>query len=470
MRNLFPFFLLAFFIINFATNGAASEISMGYLDQKANRTMVPLRFISEELGAKVAWESKQRIVTINKANKEIKIRIGENRASVNGKFENLDAKAVVKTGQTYVPIRFVSETLAVDVKWIGNESTVVIKEGNKVVKLYVLRGKPVTHQKANIKVGTKTLAANIVKVDLKHPGIQLKVGLAKGHVGQVEDLAQLAKRHKAIAAINGTFFDAYTAVKEPYGVIVVDGKPVHIGREKTVFGFDKNKNVFFDIVDPTIKGTINNSLAARDSWYAYWLNRTPSQNGSCIHLLTPERGSTVSFSYGTNVIVRNGVVTAIRKGNVSIPKDGYVINFIGNYEKTLLSRFQVGKTVDYEVEMHSKASNKEAWNEVEGALGAGPRLVTDGKVTVNPKAEGFTQDNILRHAGARSAVGVTKDHYLLLVTTTATMNDLGSLMKALGAVNAMNLDGGASSGLYYNGGYITRTGRQISNGLLILQQ
>ncbi len=89
---------------------------------------------------------------------------------------------------------------------------------------------------------------------------------------------------------------------------------------------------------------------------------------------------------------------------------------------------------------------------VEGALQAGPRLVTNGQVSLNVKAEGFKDPKILTGGGARSALGITRDHKLILLTTSgATIPQLAQMMKQAGAYQAMNLDGGASSGLYYNG-------------------
>jgi exopolysaccharide biosynthesis protein len=44
------------------------------------------------------------------------------------------------------------------------------------------------------------------------------------------------------------------------------------------------------------------------------------------------------------------------------------------------------------------------------------------------------------------------------------------MMKQAGAYQAMNLDGGASSGLYYNGKYLTTPGRQISNAIVVKYQ
>lgn len=108
---------------------------------------------------------------------------------------------------------------------------------------------------------------------------------------------------------------------------------------------------------------------------------------------------------------------------------------------------------------------------MDGALQAGPRLVTNGKVTLDVKAEGFRDPKILTGGGARSALGITRDHKLILLTSSgATIPQLAEIMKQAGAYQAMNLDGGASSGLYYNGQYLTTPGRKISNALVVKLQ
>lgn len=108
---------------------------------------------------------------------------------------------------------------------------------------------------------------------------------------------------------------------------------------------------------------------------------------------------------------------------------------------------------------------------MEGALQAGPRLLVNGKVSLNVAAEGFKDPKILTGGGARSALGLTRDHKLILLTTGgATIPQLAEMMKQAGAYQAMNLDGGASSGLYYNGKYLTSPGRQISNAIVVKYQ
>ncbi|MDG0792070.1 phosphodiester glycosidase family protein [Cohnella ginsengisoli] len=105
---------------------------------------------------------------------------------------------------------------------------------------------------------------------------------------------------------------------------------------------------------------------------------------------------------------------------------------------------------------------------VEGAVQAGPQLVAKGKVALDIAGEGFKDPKILTNGGARSAIGITHDHLLLLLTTGgATIPQLAEIMRQAGAWQAMNLDGGASSGLWTDGKYLTKPGRLLSNALVV---
>lgn len=105
---------------------------------------------------------------------------------------------------------------------------------------------------------------------------------------------------------------------------------------------------------------------------------------------------------------------------------------------------------------------------VEGAVQAGPRLVANGKVALDIVGEGFKDPKILTNGGARSALGITRDHRLILLTTSgATIPQLAEIMKQACAWQAMNLDGGASSGLWMDGKYLTKPGRLLSNALVV---
>ncbi|TJY43920.1 hypothetical protein E5161_00495 [Cohnella pontilimi] len=88
-----------------------------YIDPKVNLTMVPLRIVSEGLGAKVTWTPKSKMVTIQRSGTVITMIVGQKTVTVNGKKTSLQAPAVLKSSRVMVPLRFVSETLGLQVKW-----------------------------------------------------------------------------------------------------------------------------------------------------------------------------------------------------------------------------------------------------------------------------------------------------------------------------------------------------------------
>ncbi|MCC6728932.1 MAG: phosphodiester glycosidase family protein [Chthonomonadales bacterium] len=108
------------------------------------------------------------------------------------------------------------------------------------------------------------------------------------------------------------------------------------------------------------------------------------------------------------------------------------------------------------------------WGESELVLRAGPRLVWEGRASVHPRAEGFRDPAVLGRAG-RVAVGVTRGGKLVIAVTRRriTLLRLASVMKALGAWNAINLDAGRSMGLYVHGKTVVRPRRRLTNLLLV---
>lgn len=93
---------------------------------KNDRTMLPIRFIAEELGAKVAWNEAEQQVTITKDELVIVLYIGQSFAMVNHMPVELDAPAFIEDGRTYLPLRFVAENLGATVTWNGTTQQVTI--------------------------------------------------------------------------------------------------------------------------------------------------------------------------------------------------------------------------------------------------------------------------------------------------------------------------------------------------------
>ena len=111
------------------------------------------------------------------------------------------------------------------------------------------------------------------------------------------------------------------------------------------------------------------------------------------------------------------------------------------------------------------------WSGVESGLRTGPRLLSNGQYALSPRREGF------RHSGlfgerTRIALGHTPYNKLLLVAvrTPVTFGKLACIMKMLGATEAVALDGGTSSAMYYKGRIVCSPGRRLTNIIEIRQK
>lgn len=369
--------LLALSLILTPAHAAAPAVKMAVLVDGQNRSFLPVRFLDGFAGISTG-AGADGAITVSQGDKHLTFVRGSLTAQVNGKPAALPAAPFAEQGATYVPAGFLAGQLNLNLTWNSGGTSVTVAAGGDAVALPVVHGigslaasQPVTSAERAFKVGSRTYHTRVVTVSLLHPKVRLGVALAQGTVGHVQELKSIAVQNKAVAAINGTFFDAYTkgAYKAPYGYIASGGK------------------------------LLKNSPGDRRATFVY------DANG----------------------------LAELLPG----------LDFRG--------RFDAGV--------------------IEGAVQAGPRLVTDGKVSIHVREEGFRDPKILTGGGARSALGITRDHKLLLLTTGgATIPQLAEIMKQAGAYQAMNLDGGASSGLYCNGKYLTAPGRPISNAIIVTLQ
>lgn len=93
-------------------------------------TMVPVRAIFEALGANVNWNNETRTVTSVRDGVTVTLTIDQSVMYVNGTPKQLEAPACIIDERTLVPLRAVSEAYGADVVWDGNTRTVYITSGN----------------------------------------------------------------------------------------------------------------------------------------------------------------------------------------------------------------------------------------------------------------------------------------------------------------------------------------------------
>ena len=115
-----------------------------------------------------------------------------------------------------------------------------------------------------------------------------------------------------------------------------------------------------------------------------------------------------------------------------------------------------------------RAGGRMNWKNTALAISAGPTLVRKHRIVLCPEAEGFSDPGLFREA-ARSGLATTRSGRLLLISVhkPITLGRFASAVKALGARDAINLDGGTSAGLYAQGSFICKPGRPLTNVLVV---
>lgn len=309
---------------------------------------------------------------------------------------------------------------------------------------------------------TRAAGLNLRVVKAKLDRVRVKAGLGQGIVGRPEPLAGIARRYGALAAINGGYFDAYTksAIQNPTHTIVTGGQVAHLGNIGSLIGFTAGNQARIERVPLAIQGTLNGV----DNWFAYWINRDPATTPRTITIFTPLWGREIGLNDAPQVVVSAGAITQITRVSPEIPRDGFVIYF--RNADDMLPKFRLGFKCEYKIVPQN--GDAQRWNAVREAIGCGPRLVAGGQIALDAPGEGFSSPKVLSLSTARSAVGLTRDGNLLLVTSSGTLQQMAQAMKALGAWDALNLDGGASTGLWLKGKYLTAPGRRLTSALLIL--
>lgn len=447
--------LIMIFLLVFCSNGLAYGISG---ERYKGEIMVPARTFLEGCGFQLSWDENKQLIRVSNGAAAGVLKPGYRYFVYGGHAYSLPYAPYIKNESLMVPMRALAQAIGLTMSWDEDARAFVLASG---LAVSVDAEQPEVSQNKAAYFHFNINGIEVETVEISPP-FSAELVLGGDYVGGVESLSSMAKRSGAIAAINGSYFDAYSGRPEPYNNLIQNGKVIHTGEQGTTIGFTATGRAQIAPVKFHVDGAINGSYKWPNNWYIYGFNHAPDSSG--VYLYTPERGESTGVDQGISVVVENGRVTQKVSGEASIPASGYVINFTGQ-EEPLADRFQVGRRVDYKISYTD--AQGQSWRSILTAVGAGPRLLTRGKVTIDPVSEGFEEQKIISGAPARSAIGIKADGTVILITApSATLEDLAGIMQQLGAVDALNLDGGASTGLWFNGEIITEPGRQLSNALI----
>lgn len=107
---------------NYSVNGETKTMDVSPMVLEG-RTVLPVRFAADPIGAKTEWNNTERKVTVTLGSTKLELWIGNNTALVNGVStpidpENAAVKPVIINGRTMLPMRFVTENLGCTIEWI----------------------------------------------------------------------------------------------------------------------------------------------------------------------------------------------------------------------------------------------------------------------------------------------------------------------------------------------------------------
>lgn len=345
---------------------------------------------------------------------------------------------------------------------------------------------PMEFAQQTVKISTGTKTVNVISIDPKDPRISFEVNLPGTLLDNTEDFENQVKAKKAKAAIDANFFSAYTEIKDPIGHVMVDGKLVYGQSGITSIGITKNRDILYGVPGIFTRmfadGKRTNDmhiggLATYNVWVAYEVN-TKSQSANNTVMYTPSRGASIDITApGYVAIVRNKVLEDFYKVtptvSVKIPRDGYVTFFGENVAAKWKgdNGLKKGRNIETEYYLFNSSGDTFDMNEMQWMLSGGPDLVIGGKPAPVSTHPAFTGTRFTTNSSPRTAIGTRKDGRLLLITVSgAKISELKEIMLKLGCENAINLDGGASCGMYYDGKTIMKPGRKLATILYVYEK
>ena len=281
-------------------------------------------------------------------------------------------------------------------------------------------------------------------------------------------LIQMAQSSQASAAINAGFFNRKQQL--PLGAIRRDSRWLSspILNRGAIAWNDQGQ---FKIGRFSLQETLTTSTAMR--FPVLFINSGYVQDG--IARYTPEWGSTYTPLTDNEilVVVQNNRVTAqlpaglANQASYPIPTDGYLLALRAT-STSAASALNVGTQVS--LNQNTTPANFINYPQI---LGAGPLLLQNRQIVLDAKAEGFS-DAFRQQLAIRSVIGTTTKGTLILAAIHDRIGGRGpslaetaQLMQQMGVIDALNFDGGSSTGLYLGGQLLDRsayTAARVHNG------
>ncbi len=321
-------------------------------------------------------------------------------------------------------------------------------------------------------------------------------GSHDGDVAQRETTSSVASKLGSLVAVNGGFFvtsDSDGVQGTQSGLGAYDGRleSMSAGSRASLVLADGGRHV--RIADLSSSAT---ARAGGSAFSVQGVNRVPGTVRDCgrpgavpsvlpwqdvtchesddLVLFTPAFAADLPTGPGTQVVLDKAgrVVSAGARGG-AVPADGTVLQGIGSAADWLTAHARVGERVAVDEQVQDAAGHRVPLGAGDSIVSAAPMLVRDGRVSVDAATEGTVDPADLSFGYAwansrqpRTMAGIDARGRLLLVTVDGratggsegfTLEEAADFMRSLGAVQALNLDGGGSTAMAVDGVLVNRT-------------
>jgi hypothetical protein len=336
---------------------------------------------------------------------------------------------------------------------------------------------------------------NALRLDLAQ--VRLDVVHALDAAVGLETVSSMAQRRAAIAAVNGGYFRTTGTFRgDSTGTLQIDGTLLsEPDRARAAVGFMR----------PRAGGGATQLMFGHVTWEATidangrkrpldGINRP--RGADEMVLFTPAfHQTTLTDASGTEIVVRRGRVVEVKEqaGSTPIPPDGFVLSVKGASREWAREHLQQRTRVNVSAALKpadgsgassatdSHLREKNPWDAAEDVVGGGPKIVTAGRVDITLERE-KVQPSFSTTRHPRTAIASLPGNKALLVVVDGrqpaisvgmSLDELARLMIELGAVEAINLDGGGSSTMTIDGKVVNHpsdvTGeRPVSDAILVL--
>lgn len=337
---------------------------------------------------------------------------------------------------------------------------------------------------------------NLLRLDLKK--VRLDVVHAGDRVIGTEKTSAIASKNGAVAAINAGFFrlDTSDFAGDPAGIFQVDGKLLsesNNGRIALEIINDASACVSCRIPEDQTFVSFDHLNTYAEFWSGpsrfniSGIDRQLKENDAVLY--TPEFGQLTpkTESKILEIVIENKRVSSVlnTNGGTKIPRNGYVLSAVGTKMTEAAMMTAAGREAitilgSYSDQTPNAGSNaRMKFIDAEDIVGGVPQLIKNGKIDITWEKEKASRSFFeTRHP--RTAVARLKDGKFLLLTVDGRsessggigLNDLASYLLALGALDAMNLDGGGSTTMYLDGKLVNHPSdkegeRSVSDALIV---